>query len=247
MTTIDGTDPARGEPWIRKAGELVGVSFPDRTIELIVIPYDHEITVPHPLKRDGGLVKEIITRGAFDGIERRANRIRCNREHDKTLTFGRVTTFRTGHEHGLHAVIRVAHTPLGEETLSLADDNCLDASAGFWPELDDRGRLTGLRWDNPNRYRITKAFLDHVALVSEGAYGERAGVLAVRSMQRRGRARRRAGDAGTRRARDRAVAAAARGDRRQVPQDLRVPPLGVLASPVHRTTCRRDKPQGGRQ
>jgi HK97 family phage prohead protease len=173
--------PARGEPWIRKAGELVGVSFPDRTIELIVIPYEHEITVPHPFKRDGGLVKEIINRGAFDGIERRANRVRCNREHEKTLTFGRVAAFRAGEEQGLHATIRVANTPLGEETLSLADDGCLDASAGFWPELDDRGRLIGLRWENPKRYRISKAFLDHVALVSDGAYGEKAGVLAVRN------------------------------------------------------------------
>ena len=149
MTTIVEPTRARGEPWIRKAGELVGVNFPDRTIELIVIPYEHEITVPHPIKRDGGLVKEVITRGAFDGIQRRANRIRCNREHDKTLTFGRVAAFHAGHEQGLHAVIRVAHTPLGEETLSLADDGCLDASAGFWPELDDRGRLAGLQLGQP--------------------------------------------------------------------------------------------------
>ena len=46
-----------------------------------------------------------------------------------------------------------------------------------------------------NRYRITKAFLDHVALVSEGAYGEKAGVLAVRAADDAaapaGRARRR--------------------------------------------------------
>ena len=63
----------------------------------------------------------------------------------------------------------------------MADDGCLDASAGFWPEIDDRGRLAGMQWENPTRYRIIKAFLDHVALVSEGAYGEKASVLAVRA------------------------------------------------------------------
>lgn len=174
-------EPIRGAPWLRKAGELVNVSFPDRTIEVIVIPYEHEIDVMHPTKPGGGLVKEVISRGAFNGVERRANRIRANREHEKTLTFGRVATFRTSHDQGLHAKIRVAHTPLGDETLSLAEDGCLDASAGFWPELDDRGRLTGMQWENPTRYRITKAFLDHVSLVSEGAYGEKASVLAVRA------------------------------------------------------------------
>lgn len=181
-TTIEPTPaPVRGEPWIRKAGELVDVSFPERTIELIVIPYEHEITVEHPTKPGAGPVQEIIARGAFDGIERRANRIKANREHDKLLTFGRATAFRAGHQQGLHAKIRVAHTPLGDETLSLAEDGCLDASAGFWPELDQRGRFAGLRWENPSRYRIVKAFLDHVSLVSEGAYGENAGVLAVRA------------------------------------------------------------------
>jgi len=182
-STIDPFQRVIGgpEPWLRYDAELVGVNFPDRTIEIIVIPYEHEIEVQHPTKRGGPMVKEVITRGAFDGIERRANRVRANREHQKILTFGRATAFHPAHEHGLHAEIRCAQTELGEETLQLADDGCLDASAGFWPELDDRGRFAGMRWENPNRYRITKAFLDHISLVSDGAYGEKAGVLAVRA------------------------------------------------------------------
>lgn len=181
MTVSTLVEPVQGEPWLRKAGELVAVSFPERTIELIVIPYEHEIDVRHPTKRDGGLVKEVICRGAFDGIERRANRVKANREHDKTLTFGRAASFKAGHAQGLHAQIRVARTPLGDETLALAEDECLEASAGFWPALDDRGRFVGLRWENSSCYRIVKAFLDHIALVSDGAYGEKAGVLAVRA------------------------------------------------------------------
>jgi HK97 family phage prohead protease len=179
MNTL--VESARGAPWLRKAGELVDVSYPERTIELIVIPYEHEIEVEHPTKRNGGRVREMIMRGAFDGIERRANRVRANREHDTLLTFGRVSTFHTGHQQGLHGKIRVANTPLGDETLALAEDGCLDASAGFWPKMDERGKFVGIEWDSPSRYKITKAFLNHVALVSDGAYGEKAGVLAVRA------------------------------------------------------------------
>ena len=98
-----------------------------------MIPYEQEIEVAHPTKPNGGLVKEVISRGAFDGIERRANRIKANREHEKTLTFGRAASFRTGDKQGLRAEIRVARTPLGDETLNLADEGCLDAQRGFWP------------------------------------------------------------------------------------------------------------------
>jgi HK97 family phage prohead protease len=166
-----------GPPWVRSAGELVGVDFPGRTIELIVIPYEREADVPHPTKPNAGLVTEVISRGAFDGIQRRANRIRANRDHRGLLTFGRAMRFHPGDEHGLRAEIRVARTPLGDETLALADDGCLDASAGFWPMRN------GLQWEGPTSYRITRGFLHHIALVDDGAYGEDAAVLSVRQAQ----------------------------------------------------------------
>lgn len=166
-----------GKPWVRSAGELVGVDFPGRTIELIVIPYEREAEVPHPTKPNAGRVTEVIGRGAFDGIQRRANRIRANRDHKGLLTFGRAVKFHPTDEGGLRAEIRVAQTPLGDETLALADDGCLDASAGFWPMRN------GLEWEGPSRYRITKAFLHHIALVDDGAYGEDAGVLSVRQAE----------------------------------------------------------------
>jgi hypothetical protein len=94
MTTLEAP-PLAGGPWLRSA-ELVGVSYPDRLIELVVLPYEREIDVPHPFKRDGPSCTEIITRGAFDGIERRANRIRANRDHDEARTFGRAATLHPG-------------------------------------------------------------------------------------------------------------------------------------------------------
>jgi HK97 family phage prohead protease len=172
MTTLEAP-PLAGGPWLRRA-ELVGVSYPDRLIELVVMPYGREVDVPHPTKRGGPRCTELITRGAFDGVERRANRIRANRDHDEARTFGRAATLRSDSAH-LKAEIRVAQTSLGDETLALADDGCLDASAGFLPMANG-----GLRWETRTRYHVDKAFLHHIALVPDGAYGEDAGVLAVR-------------------------------------------------------------------
>ena len=79
-------------------------------------------------------------------------------------------------------MIRVAHTPLGDETLDAGRRRLPGRVApGSGPSSTTAAGSPACSWDNPNRYRITKAFLDHVALVSEGAYGEKAGVLAVRA------------------------------------------------------------------
>jgi hypothetical protein len=63
---------------------------------------------------------------------------------------------------------------LGDETLALADEDCLGASVGFavaggGQELDRANR----------RRRIKKAFMDHLAFVPDPAYVS-AGVLNVR-------------------------------------------------------------------
>jgi HK97 family phage prohead protease len=168
-----------GPPWIRQA-EFVNVSFPDRTIELIVIPYEREIEVPHPTKRGGPRVIETICRSAFDGIQRRARRVKAYRSHDETGLFGRAASFHPSDPAGLRAKVSIARTPLGDETLELADLGCLEASAGFWPSPNVQ---EGIEWQDPGRYRVLKAFLRHIALVPEGAYGDAAGVLAVRAAE----------------------------------------------------------------
>ena len=162
------SNESAGELWHRNA-ELTGVSFPDRTIDLIVMPYDAETLVGY----QGRMVTETVSAGAFDGIERRVNRIRANRDHQEARTFGRAVALHS-REEGLIGRVKVARTPLGDETLELADDGCLDASAGFLPMAG------GLEWETRDRYRITKAWLGHIAMVPDPAY-EGARVLAVRS------------------------------------------------------------------
>ena len=166
------TDPSPDQPWMRRKAELVGVSFPERTIELIVIPYETEALVPY----QGRMVREVIARGAFDGIERRANRIRVNRDHNPERTVGRAVAFHPSREEGLVAQVRIARTDLGDETLTLADDGDLDASAAFRP-MDG-----GMVWEGRSKYRIAKGWLGHIAMTPDPAY-ETANVLSVRGAQ----------------------------------------------------------------
>jgi HK97 family phage prohead protease len=152
-----------------RAAKQIGVSFPDRIIELIVMPYEEETVVEH----QGRMVREVFSRGAFSGIERRANRIRVNRDHDVTRTVGRAVRLHN-RDDGLVAELRIAQTPLGDETLTLAHEEILDASAGFLPMAD------GEQWEGRSLRRLVKAWLGHIAMTPDPAY-EGAKVLAVRS------------------------------------------------------------------
>jgi HK97 family phage prohead protease len=158
--------------------EVVGVSFPDRTIELVVMPYEHPAMIHEP----GRSYEEVVSRGAFAGVETRAGRIRCNRDHDVTRTVGRVTALHPSRDDGLVAELRISKTTLGEETLTLADDGVLDASAGFSLLRDADGKVVAGAevWETRQRRRLNRLWLGHVALTPEPAY-ETAQVLAVRS------------------------------------------------------------------
>jgi HK97 family phage prohead protease len=159
-----------GELEYRTATQI-GVSWEQRTIDLIVMPYESEATVIHR----GRVVREVVTRGAFDGIDRRPNRVRVNRDHDVTRTVGRATALHPSREEGLVAEIRIAQTPLGDETLALAADDILDASAGFCVMAG------GETWEQGRELRrLTKLWLGHIAMTPDPAY-EDARVLAVRT------------------------------------------------------------------
>src|SRR5580765_3485319 len=153
-----------------RAATQIGVDYQQRLVELIVMPYETETVVEH----QGRMVREVVTAGAFDGIERRANRVRVNRDHDVTRTVGRALRLHPSREEGLVAELRIAQTQLGDETLALADEGILDASAGFMPMPD------GEEWPDPNYRRLTKLWLAHVAMTPDPAY-ETARVLSVRS------------------------------------------------------------------
>lgn len=170
MSEQDQGRPA-GELFYRDS-QLTDVSFPKRTIELIVIPYDTEALVGW----DGRMVTETIARGAFDGVEKRPGRIRVNRDHVLERTVGKALSLYPRRDEGLVARIRIADTDRGNETLTLAAEGCLDASAAFRPMPTVKD---GLRWNGPNAYTVMKAWLGHIALTPEPAY-ETARVLSVR-------------------------------------------------------------------
>jgi len=147
-----------------------GVSFPQRSIELVVMPYESETVVEHR----GRLIREIVSRGAFGNIRAERHRVNVNRDHDLKRVVGRATAFHPDAEAGLVAEVRIARTPLGDETLQLADEEILDASAGFAIEAG------GEKWeDGGGRRRITRAWLGHIAMTPDPAYRD-ARVLAVR-------------------------------------------------------------------
>jgi HK97 family phage prohead protease len=152
-----------------RAAEAVAVDYPSRIIEVIVTPWEQETEVEHK----GKLVREVFTRGAYDGIERRPNRIRVNRDHDHTRWVGRAVALHPSRQEGLVAELRIARTELGEETLALADEGILDASAEF------AVMPGGETWSGKLR-RVTKAWLGGVAFTGTPAYPG-ARVLAVRS------------------------------------------------------------------
>lgn len=154
----------------RRAGALE-VRHPERVIELVAVPYDEETLVPHR----GRMVRETIAPGAFDGVERRANRVKVNRAHDVEDVLGRALALHPDRPEGLVAELRISRGPRGDDVLELAADGALDASIGFAPMPG------GEQWNGDrSARRITRAYLGHIALTADPAY-DGARVLAVRS------------------------------------------------------------------
>jgi HK97 family phage prohead protease len=154
-----------------RSAQLVEVRYPERVIEIIAMPYEQEAVVEH----DGRLIREVCTRGAYEGVQRRANRIKVNRDHDITRTVGRCRALFPSRTEGLVAEMKIAATPLGDETLALAEDGILDASAGFLPFPGGEQWLEGR-----SLRRLLKCWLGHIALVPDPAY-EGANLLALRA------------------------------------------------------------------
>ena len=162
-----------------RSAEVAGVSFPRRTIELIVMPYEQPTQVDY----HGRVITEICSRGAYDGIERRTSQIRVNVEHDPRRTIGKTVALHPSRPDGLVAEIRISKiVPDGDNALEAADDGILDASAGF-ALLAEGGRVKpGAEvWESRDRRRLNHLFLDHIALTGAPAYPG-AKVLAVRNL-----------------------------------------------------------------
>jgi HK97 family phage prohead protease len=160
----------RRQPAIEyRSAQQVDVSAPQRTLDVIVMPWETPTVVHHKGRR----VHEICSHGAFDTIDRGGGRVKVNRDHDFTKPLGRATAFDPRHTEGLWARLRIAKTRDGDEALELAREQVLDVSAGFG--VYENGEI----WPSAGVRRLTNVWLDHIALVSNPAYAD-ARVLAVR-------------------------------------------------------------------
>lgn len=150
-----------------------GVDFSQRLITAIAVPYEQ----PTKVEYRSELWDEMFMRGSLAGVSAAPHRVRANRDHDKSRTVGKAMQFWTDHADGLLTEIRIAKTALGDETLALADEECLSLSVGFgvMPQDQELDRRSMTR-------RIRKAYLDHIAFVESPAYTG-AQVLSVRGTQ----------------------------------------------------------------
>jgi hypothetical protein len=119
----------------------VDIDRSSRVISVIAVPWDSPASVPFR----GQTWQETFVRGAFDGIDSSGTGVRVNRDHDRSRTIGKVIHFDPHDTRGLVAEIQIARTELGDESLALAEEDCLSASVAFMvpaggEQLDHRTR-----------------------------------------------------------------------------------------------------------
>ncbi len=159
------------ELFLRNDATLADVDVKQRLIDLVAVPWNQEASIPW----HGEMWREVFRRGAFDGIEDHAGRIRVNREHIKGDTVGKAVSLDPSAAIGLLARVKIARTLRGDETLQLAEEDMLSASIGYYVK-----QLSDVKVNQRMKFReVVRAFLDHLGLVESPAY-EGAQVLAVR-------------------------------------------------------------------
>jgi HK97 family phage prohead protease len=152
---------------------LSAVDYPARTIDLIAVPWDEW----QPVEYQGRIIHEAFQAGAFGAVEKRVGRARfqVNIDHDPDRWVGRVTALHPSDRRGLRADLQIRRTAEGDQVLMDAADGMLAGSVGFGVLPADQ------RWESRDRRRITKAYLDHIALTPTPAY-QGSEVIAVRSV-----------------------------------------------------------------
>lgn len=166
------------------AYEVASVNFDKRLITVLAMPYE----TPTLVQYRGRWVNEVVSRSAFDGVERRAGQVKVNRDHTWDKPVGKVVALHPSRSEGLVAEIKITKgTPsapyvLGDDTLALADDGVLSASVGFMLLARNDGRVydDAEVWEQRGALRrLNRLRLDHIALVPMPAYAD-AVVLDVR-------------------------------------------------------------------
>lgn len=139
-----------------------------RTICGIVVPWNA------PTRIDDSLVEQ-FARGAFAHQMGKPSRVKLSREH--ALIGGTIIgagTVMRDDAAGQYMELRASKTPVGDETLELVKDGAMDQLSVMFRARQNR-RLTGGITE-----RVT-ADLVEVAVVMQGAYGDLATVVGVRS------------------------------------------------------------------
>jgi HK97 family phage prohead protease len=151
--------------------DVAEVNFPKRIVTVVAMPYEQPAQIFDGRKT----FTEVVSRGAFDGIEKRTSKVRANRDHTWDKPVGKIVGIHPSRKEGLVADVRVAPTLLGDETLALCDEDMLSASAGFGLLRRDNGR--GPVWEDAETWeqnrsvrRLNRLWLDHLALVPNPAY-----------------------------------------------------------------------------
>lgn len=139
-----------------------------RTIYGIAVPYNA------PTRINDTLVEQFC-RGAFNHQVNAPRRVRFAREHVALggSLIGAATMMRDDAA-GLYVELRASNTPVGNETLELVKDGALSQLSIAFRERQNR-RLPG------NVIERRTADLNEVAAVMEGAYGDLAAAVGVRS------------------------------------------------------------------
>jgi HK97 family phage prohead protease len=158
----------RGPIELRSA-TVTAVDYPDRTLSLIVAPYDEWAEVEYK----GRIIEESIAPGAFGAVRNRARKFLVNLEHDPARWVGTVLDLVPDNPTGMQAKVKIRRSAEGDQVLNDAADELLGASIGMAVAPRDE-TIEG------HRRRIRKAYLDHIALTATPAYLG-AQVLEVRS------------------------------------------------------------------
>lgn len=149
-----------------RAGDGTG-----RTIYGIAVPYN----APVAIESDNFNGVEQFARGAFNHQLNSPNRVKLAREHE--LLGGEmigVATLLRDDAAGLYVEMRVSRTPTGDNTLELVRDGALDELSIMFRSRRDRQLAGGI-------IERVKADLSEVAVVRQGAYGELATAMGIRS------------------------------------------------------------------
>jgi hypothetical protein len=155
----------------RNDAVLADVNTKQRLITLVAVPWDIEAEV----EWRGEVWNEVQRRGAYDGIQDHAGRVRVNREHKIGKTVGRLVFADPWAEDGFITRAKISETDRGNDTLGLAEDDAISGSVGYYindPADVRLNRRTKLR-------EVVRAWLDHLALVESPTWPQ-AKVLEVR-------------------------------------------------------------------